>query len=149
MTLPAFYHRDDRRMTHFSEFYIRLIAVFLTSKKAAGPDIPVPAALCTDGIDQLLFLFSGADHLFHFGDDGVGVGLRDAPLQLDGIRGLMDHDIDPVYRFLHRSTPLFRRVCVSLVLFALFFSNCGSLLMPASGIVQRSGSRSLCIEGRD
>ena len=65
----------------------------------------LPCALCTDGIDQLLFLFSGADHPFHFGDDGVGVGLRDAPLQLDGIRGLMDHDIEPVYRFFHRSIP--------------------------------------------
>ena len=129
-----------RRITRFSKL----------TKKQRGRIIPDPVALCTaDGLDQLLFLFSGAGHLFHLGDDGVGVGLRDAPLQLARIRGLMDHDIDPVYRFLHRSTPLFRRVCVSLVLFALFFSNCGSLLMPASGIVQRSGSRSLCIEGRD
>ena len=74
----------------------------------------LPCALCTDGIDQRLFLFGGAVQLLYLGNDGIRMSLRNTLLQLSGIRGLMDHDIESVYRFFHRSTPLLRRVCVAL-----------------------------------
>ena len=65
----------------------------------------LPCALCTDGIDQRLFLFGGAVQLLYLGNDGIRMSLRNTLLQLSGIRGLMDHDIEPVYRFFHRSIP--------------------------------------------
>lgn len=80
-----------------------------------GTGFPVPITLCTDGVDQLLFLFDGAVQLLDLGNDGICVSLCDTLFQFLGVRGIMQHDVKSQYSLLHRSTSLFRRVCFSFV----------------------------------
>lgn len=83
-----------------------------------GAGNPVPITLCTDGVDQLLFLFGGAVQLLDLGNDGICVSLCDTLFQFLGVRGIVQHDVKSQYSFLHRSTSPFGRVCLSLVHYA-------------------------------
>ena len=71
-----------------------------------------------DGVDQRLFLPGGAVQLFHPGDDGVRVGLRDTLFQLVCVPGRMYYDTQSAYGIFHHGTSPVRSVCGGFVHYA-------------------------------